>query len=81
MSEALVYYGATEDGYQVSAVDGGNLLDHYRAGNNPYDSHQPCPPDVQRVSTRTLWKWARESALEMAEAHGIPRFRVVKDEN
>jgi hypothetical protein len=81
MKDAFVYYGVTPEGHEVTAIRGCNVLDHKVAGNNPNDSYQPCPPDIRPVSQRMLRKWARETAWEMASEHGIPRSRVVEDEN
>ncbi len=79
MDNAFVCYGATPDGYEVTLLDGGKVLDHYAAGNHPYDSSQPCPPFLSPVPLKTLRKWAREIALRMANEFGIPHSRVEED--
>jgi hypothetical protein len=72
MSEnGIVSWSANEDGYEVTVVDGCNVLDHYTASNNPYDSQQACPPDESPVPLRTLRKYARQTAKEVAAEHGI----------
>ncbi len=76
MGKAFVHYAATLDGYEVTLFQGGEVLDHYAAGNHPYDSSQPCPPFLSPVPLKTLRKWARETALRMADEFGIPRSHV-----
>ncbi len=76
MRNAFVYWAASHDGYEVTIIQGCKVLDHYSAGNNPNDSSQPCPSNVNPIPMRTLRKWARETAYQMSREFGIPRKRV-----
>lgn len=78
---ANVFWGLTEDGYEVSVIDGCKLLDHYTAGNHVYDSQVVATTEADRVPKRTLRKYARQTALELAKGHGVSRTHVYEDDN
>ena len=79
MENGAAYYGVTQNGYEVTVLQGCNVLDHYEASNHPFDSQQPCPSDLRPVPKRTLRKYARETAETMASEHGIPKCHVYED--
>jgi hypothetical protein len=79
MRNAFVYWVADPGGYQVTVIQGCSVLEQYSAGNNPHDSSQLCPPNVPPVPLRTLRKWARDTAYQIARDFGISRSHVEED--
>lgn len=77
-SDVMVFWSASSDGYEVIVLSGCNVLDQYAAGNNPNDSYQDAG-EGPAVPARTLRKWARQTALEMARDYGVPKYRVFED--
>lgn len=89
MTAKTVLYYATRWGYSVTAYDADmQPVDEYRAGNHPLDSQGVVTPqkryepgDVHPMSLRTLRKFAKQTALEMAQEYGVPADCVAYDDD
>jgi sugar phosphate isomerase/epimerase len=67
-----IIYAANECGYVVQVLEGNKIIHEYRADNSRYDSQQSVPLDSNSVeSLQTLQKYAKESALELADEYKI----------
>lgn len=73
MSKAtLVMYAATACAYRVQVLDGESQpLEEYTGGNSRFDS-QGFVPAREGVGLRTMKQYAKITATEMAEKHGLP---------
>lgn len=77
-----ILYAADEDGYTVRVMEGNETVDEYNSGNNPFESTSWIDPaDLDAVPVRTLRRYARETALDMAQEHGIPEKYVSENED
>lgn len=79
LKSGTVVWNADASGYRVAILRGAEIVEEYAAGNNPHDSMQPASPGYPTVPQSTLRKWARQTALEMAEEAGIPSASVTRD--
>ena len=75
-----IEYAAHERGYIVAVCDQTGILETYEAGNSPHDSQvwiEPNSPNAEPLSV--LEKYAKQTALEMADEHGIPHDQVIEN--
>ena len=73
----IITYAANECGYVVQVLEGNRVIHEYRAGNHKYDSQQSVPLDSNSAeSLQTLQKYAKESALELADEYKIHHSHV-----
>jgi hypothetical protein len=82
MSQAtLVMYAATACAYRVQVLDGENQpLEEYTGGNSRFDS-AGFVPAREGVGLRTMKQYAKITAVEMAQKHGLAPDRVAWDED
>ena len=75
-----IIYAATVYGYCVQAIDGGQIVHEYTAGNHQGESQtfvDPRSPNAVRLSQ--LKRWAKQTAGEIAEEREIPAKRIEYD--
>ena len=85
-----IYYGMVEYwlqsdpsrriiGYGIAVYKNNTEIDHYTAGNSQYDSQVYVDPnDPHALDRKTLLKYARQTAVDMAIEHGLTKKHVVK---
>ena len=75
-----VIYAASDYGYCVQVIDGGEVFYEYTAGNHRGDSQtyvEPRSPNAVKLSQ--LRRWAKQTAGEIAQARNVPPQRVEYD--
>ena len=75
-----VIYAATDCGYCVQVIDGGEIVHEYTAGNHQRESQtfvDRRSPQAVRLSQ--LKRWAKQTAREIAKERGIPADRITFD--
>jgi len=75
-----VIYAASDCGYCVQVIDGGQTIYEYTAGNHQGDSQtfvNPRSPNSVRL--RQLKRWAKQTADQIAEERGIPANQIEYD--
>jgi hypothetical protein len=66
-------------GYRVTAYDADSQpIEEYAAGDHPLDSQAVAKPG-SKLSARTLIKFAKQTAKEMADKHSIDHKRISRD--
>lgn len=80
MTGKWITYGASPYGYTVQVMRGDKIVDEYTAGNNAHESTGVVALDSPACEEfATLQKWARQTALEIAEERGISLERVFEE--
>ncbi len=80
MKNLYISYGSGLTGYRVQVIRSGRVESEYSAGNNRHDSQVWLPAGHDNaVSPAQLAKFARQTALEMADERGIPHDCVGYD--
>ena len=75
-----VIYAATRHGYSVRAIDGGQIIYEYVAGNHPKESTAIIDPSsTNAVKLSQLRRWAKQTADQIAEKRGIPTNQIEYD--
>lgn len=75
-----VSYAATQFGYCVQAIDGGQIVHEYMAGNHQGESQTfVAPRSPNAVWLSQLKRWAKQTTGEIAEERGIPMNQVEYD--
>jgi hypothetical protein len=75
-----ISYAATRFGYCVQAIDGGQIVHEYTAGNHQGESQTFVDPrSPNAVGLSQLRRWARQTAGEIAQERGIPAKRIEYD--
>jgi hypothetical protein len=75
-----VIYAATDRGYCVQVLDGGQTIYEYTAGNHQSESQTFVDPRSRNaVRLRQLKRWAKQTAGEIATEHEIPAHRIGYD--
>ena len=75
-----VIYAATDQGYCVQVIDGGQIVYEYTAGNHQRESQTFVDPrSPNAVTLRQLKRWAKQTAGEIATEHEIPTQRIRYD--
>jgi hypothetical protein len=81
----MVGWAVGPDGYVVQVLDGENQpVADGRFGNNPLssDAGDTLPLNHPRAIDReVLEEFARRTAAEMAEEHGVPEEKIFHDED
>jgi hypothetical protein len=75
-----ISYAATDQGYCVQVIDGGQILYEYTAGNHQKESQtfvDPSSPNA--VTLRQLKRWAKQTAGEIATEHEILAHQIGYD--
>jgi len=62
--------------YGVIVYKGGKVVEKYRAGNNPRESSPDQSIGECGLDDETMLKYARQTAKEMAEQHGISKRHI-----
>ena len=79
-SMRTVIYAATRHGYSVQAIDGGQIIYEYVAGNHQEESTAIIDPSsTNAVKLSQLRRWAKQTADQIAEERGIPANLVEYD--
>jgi hypothetical protein len=78
-----VGYTVTDYGYDVNVYSEAGLpIETYNAGNSRWDSQAYVEKgDPARLTKNTLRRFAKQTAGEMAEAHGLTADTVFEEEN
>ena len=75
-----VIYAATRHGYSVQAIDDGEVVYEYVAGNCQKESTAIIDPSsTNAVKLSQLRRWAKQTADQIAEERGIPANQVEYD--
>jgi len=75
-----VIYAATRCGYSVQAIDGGEIVYEYTAGNHQKESQAVVDPrSPNAVNLRQLKRWAKQTADQIAEEREIPANQIECD--
>jgi len=75
-----VIHAATDQGYCVQVIDGGEVVYEYTAGNHQKESQTFVDPrSPNAVTLRQLKRWAKQTAGEIAKERGIPAHRIGYD--
>jgi hypothetical protein len=79
---AWVGYELIPGGYRVTVYDAdSNPLDDYTAGNHPGDSQVYLPDDdPDALDADTLRRFAKQTAGETANSHGLTADNVFEEE-
>lgn len=77
--EKFVQWHLTGTGYGVTVYDGEcQPIHEYTAGDHPLDS-QSVAPKGRKLPKRTLIKFAKQTAGELADEYEIPHARISRD--
>lgn len=75
-----ITYGHCRWGYKVQVIADGEVIDEYSVGNCQQESTTVVRPGgPNAVPVRTLAKWSKQTALEMAKQLGLPEESVSHD--
>ena len=78
----IITYEAHSDGYTVQTLTQRSriLRDSYEAGNHPCDSQGGVSIyDSTAVPLATLWKWAKQTAEEIAQEQADLGHKVITE--
>ena len=75
-----VIYAATRHGYSVQAIDDGEVVYEYVAGNCQKESTAIIDSSsTHAVKLSQLRRWAKQTADQIAEERGIPTNQIEYD--
>ena len=78
---ASLSYAAYSQGYQVQVMDdNGSIIDDYMAGNSQRCSQTSVEAD-KGLDLATLWKFAEQTAKEMADEREVDHAFVYRDDD